>query len=148
MGVADPGTLWPLLQRAPWEPRRVVFLARWKLGFQLCNMDFLFACSLGAVVTSALSPGKVRGLRACASPFSILSSLHQSSSEYGTWEDCGSQGKAAHVLNALCPTTLHPFYPFAECLCFHRRSRELGYLIHFGAHSPDLLWPDFCLKSL
>ena len=39
VGVADPGTLWPLLQRAPGGPPRVAVLVGWELVFQRCNMD-------------------------------------------------------------------------------------------------------------
>lgn len=83
---------------------------------------------------------------ACARPFSLLSSPHRNSSEAGTREDGGSQGKAAHVRSAPSYST-PPHCPFAECLCSHRSSRELACLNKLGAHSRDLPGPDFCFKA-
>lgn len=83
---------------------------------------------------------------ACARPLSLLSSPHRNSSEAGTREDGGSQGKAAHVRSAPSYST-PPHCPFAEYLFPHRSSRELACLNSLGAHSRDLPGPDFCFKA-
>lgn len=140
--MADPGTLWPLLQRAPCGPLRVASLVGWELVFsptiwtlpvRLLSWDRGYLCHL------VLSPRKMR----VCEPLQSLSSPHRCSCECGTCEDRGSQGKAAHVHNAPSYSFLLHL-PLCRTPLFHCCSRELGYLIH-GRHTLGIFF-DFLFK--
>lgn len=117
VGVADPGTLWLLLQRAPWGPPRVAVGVGWEAVFRRYKMDT--SCSPALLgprlpLPPVLPPGCELGGRACGS-YASSWPRGRRRSECGTGAGGGSPGKAAREPVLRLPQ-LHPFHPFSGML--------------------------------
>lgn len=124
--------------RAPWGPLR--WLSRWDGSWCFSATIWTLPVRLLSWGRGCLCPPSLLGVRfeGVREALSLLSSLHHSSSsESGTWEGGGSQGKAAQVHSAPSYST-SSLYLFSEC-CFPPRLTGVGVPSSLGPQSRDLL---------